>query len=143
MKNSFFINYFLILSNNTNKIDNRPAEITTAGQILYVILAFSFIIFLIYISGMFIKNKNMTLARSKNIEVVEKISIGVANVIAILRCGDEYFLVSITKEKTTLITKLDENSLDFTERKNANFGKLLSNIMNKDTEGKRGQQNEN
>ncbi len=115
------------------KIESEPAELNTAGSLLYATVSFIFVLILIYLAGMFLKNKNMTLAKSKNIEIVERISIGVGNVIAILKCGNEFFLVSITKEKTTLITKLDENSLDFDDKgQSTGFSDILNNFIKND-----------
>ncbi len=127
-------NLIIALNNETSNIENGPADFNQAGQLLYALVSFIFIIALIYIASMFLKNKNLTFVKSKNIEVVEKISIGVGNVIAILRCGENYFLVSITKEKTTLITQLDKDNLDFSnESKNTmDFSNVLSSFIKND-----------
>ncbi len=127
-------NLIIALNNGTSNIEKGPADFNQAGQLLYAIVSLFFIIVLIYIAAMFLKNKNLTFVKSKNIEVIEKISIGVGNVIAILRCGENYFLVSITKEKTTLITKLEKDDLDFSnDSKNTmDFSNVLSNFIKND-----------
>ncbi len=64
-------NLIIVLNNGTSNIDNRPADLNQAGQLLYAVVTFIIVIFLIYIAGMFFKNKNLTFVKSKNIEIIE------------------------------------------------------------------------
>ena len=102
---------------------------------LSIIYALIVILVLAYISIKFVsKTKGLSSANS-NIKVMESISIGYQSVIQLIKIGDKYILVGVSKEKITYLTEIDEQHLVFSKDDTAvdkiSFDKYLKNLLGK------------
>lgn len=72
----------------------------------------------------------MARGKSSNIKVVESASIGFNNSVCIIKTGDKYVLIGITKDKITYLTDLNADSLNF-ETDEFKRVSILDNYFNK------------
>ncbi len=94
--------------------ENGPPElVTTGGQLFYSIIIFAFVLFLAYYVTKVVSTKRMQVLNSKNMKILEMISLGVGVSMAIVEIGGRHLLVSISKERISLITELDKETLVF------------------------------
>lgn len=101
-------------------------------QLLSFILIFAFILILAYYFTKFLAGYKIKSMKKQNINVIETISIGNANIHIIKACG-EFFLISSSKEGIRFLTKVDgenivyNNSQSFT----GNLNNYLEKYKNK------------
>lgn len=122
--------------------DIRPPDaINAGGQLFYTFLIFILVLVLAYYLTKAVSKKRIQVLNTKNIKILELVSVGVGVSMGIIRVSDKYLLVSISKERVSLITELDENSLDFDEKGNPKydfsvyFKKLMNNNKGIDENG--------
>ncbi len=140
------LNFFAMKIQNLSFVlvaqeENGPPELLTAGgQLFYTFLIFIFILFLAYYVTKIVATKRMQVLNTKNIKILEMISLGVGVSLAIVEIGGKHLLVSISKDKVSLVTELDKETLVFNENGNLNynfseqFKKLLNKGKNNDDE---------
>lgn len=110
-----------------------PPDATIAGgQLFYTFLIFVFVLLLAYYLTKIVSKKRMQVLNTKNIKILEMVSVGVGVSLGIIRVSDKYLLVSISKERVSLITELEENSLAFDEKGNPkyDFSEYFKKLMN-------------
>ncbi len=94
-----------------SQVDEPPEVLTNGAQLFYNFLVFAFIIILAYYVTKVIAKKRLQVLNSKNINVLEVISVGVGVSLGIVKVGNKHMLVSISKEKVSLLTELDREDL--------------------------------
>ncbi len=116
-------------------INEYSNSLSSMGQLLYSIFVFILMIAFIFWASKFLRNKNLGFVKSQNLDIVDKISLGVGNSIAILRCGESYVLVSITKDRIEFLKDLNKDELTFVEKEvttqsgNLNFSTVFNNFL--------------
>ncbi len=122
--------YVLVAQNE----DGPPELLTVGGQLFYSFLIFVFVLALAYYLTKVISTKRMQVLNSKNIKVLEVVSLGVGVSMGIVQVGEKYLLVSMSKEKISLITELDSSTLVFNENGSFsyNFSEQFKKLLNKD-----------
>lgn len=90
-------------------------------RLLQVILATIFVALLAYYS---VKMMGLSRGRrgreNRNLSVVESIVVGAQSMVQLVRAGDKYLVVGVTKERVTLLAELDE--ADVIESEATGFG---------------------
>ena len=111
-------------------------------RLLQVFLATIFVALLAYYSL-----KMMGLARSRrmaggNLSLIESIAVGQQSMVQLIKVGDEFIVIGVTKENVSLLCTLDETQVTVPEvgnimPGNINFAKILGRFQeNKGSENK-------
>ncbi|MFV0519771.1 MAG: FliO/MopB family protein [Lachnospirales bacterium] len=138
---------FFLTSVNENSGYSSDLSSGTTFQLLYSIFVLILMLVCIYFAGKFLRNKNIGFVKSENLEIVDKLSLGIGNSLAILRCGESYSLISITKEKVTYLTELTKEELilvekeSLVENKNMSFTTVFNDFLKSKSQVK-GENNE-
>jgi len=77
---------------------------------LFVLFVFIGIVVLAYFSTKWIARARNAVSGG-NIKTVESVSVGVGANVCLVRVGGEYFLLGVTKERVSLITAIDPESI--------------------------------
>ena len=93
-----------------------------ALEILFFLLIFAAILFLAYITTKIVAKNSGIRAKSKYMEVVDRLDFGTNSQLLILRVGNESFLVSKTAKGVEFLTKLGSGSSDAEARLNDGGG---------------------
>ncbi|MDR1663301.1 MAG: flagellar biosynthetic protein FliO [Clostridiales bacterium] len=103
----------------------------TAGQFLYILLLVAFVAVLAYFSTKLLAMSRGGKFRStkRNLEVIESIGVGAQSVVQIVRAGEKFYLIGVTKESVSLLAELDAETLDIDERSGGLPEKAFSNIL--------------
>ncbi len=121
------LNGFLV----TNQVDGPPEVLTNGAQLFYNFLIFIFVIVLAYYLTKIVAKKRLQVLNSKNINLLEVISVGVGVSIGIIKVGNKHMLVSISKEKVNLLTELDSDDLVFDDVSSmSNFQEQFKKLLN-------------
>ncbi|MFV0440915.1 MAG: flagellar biosynthetic protein FliO [Lachnospirales bacterium] len=113
-------------------------------QLIKTIVVFILLIYAFYFLSKYLKKNNINLYgnKSNNLEIVDKLGIGIGCYIAIVKCGTRFFLVSITKEKINFLSEVNESDLNldnFLEDKKdgkTQFSTIYNNMIKKKNEDK-------
>ncbi len=133
------LNFFAMKIQNLSFVlvaqeENGPPELVTAGgQLFYSFLIFIFVLCLAYYLTKVVSVKRMQVLNTKNIKILEMVSLGVGVSLAIVEIGGKHLLVSISKDKVSLVTELDKDTLIFNEKGNSNynFSEQFKKLLNK------------
>lgn len=109
---------------------NTNSMLGTLGNVLIALLAFVLIIYLAYFATKKMgKRLSIKGVGTKNIKVIESVSIGQNKAIVIVEVGGKTLLLGVTQNEITLISELDNNKIEKSnEEKNAGgmeFSKAL------------------
>ena len=81
-------------------------------EILFFLIIFAVILFLAYVTTRIVAKKSGIRAKSKYMEVVDRLDFGSDKQLFILRAGDEYFLLSKSSKNLDVLTKININEPD-------------------------------
>lgn len=106
---------------------------TLASFIKLILLCICFVLILVaahYFTKWYSRT-GMVRNKTQNIQVLETYPLGAGKQICILKLGEKYVAVAVTKEHVTVITELQEEQLTFEELTagNANFGEVFGNMV--------------
>ena len=93
-------------------------------EILFFLFIFAAILFLAYITTKVMAKKSGIRAKSKYMEIVDKLDFGPDKQLYILRAGDEYYLISKSSKNVDFLTKVDITFDDDENDANLSGGKL-------------------
>ncbi len=100
-------------------------------QLLVAILMFAFVIFLCYYTTKFVARYQKNIMGKGNIEVLEAKRISNNKLIEIVRIGEEYFAIGVSKDNITMLTKVDKDTLlieTVEESKNDSFSQIFEKV---------------
>lgn len=118
---------------NTNSIFG------TIGSLFIAIVGFILIIYLAYFATKKMGRRlSIRGVGSKNIKILENISIGQNKSIAIIETAGKVLLIGITQNDITLICELDENMIDRNEDEKSSSGMEFSKAFKSALEQKFG-----
>ena len=104
-------------------------------RLITVFLLFLFVLGITYFTSRYIALFQKRRMGSGNIEIIEAARINQGTVLEIVKAGDKYLLISVSKDGARLITELDKDSL--TEGPNAGTmqnGSEFRDILSKASE---------
>lgn len=104
-------------------------------RIIIYLISFLAVIFLAYIFTKYLAKKSNSLNRSKNIKIVEGISIGNNSRILIVAVLDKFYIVYDNNSSLLLLDKLDKDELDiqfnnYKKEEDINLNYFLDRIKN-------------
>lgn len=107
--------------------------VATFFQFIFLIAIFVGIVYMAYFSTRWIARARNSISGT-NIKVIESAAVGQQGTVQIVRAGNEYFLIGVTKENISLISKIDEEGIDFSLNKaqaNVPFDKYYDKYVKK------------
>ncbi|MCL2188141.1 MAG: flagellar biosynthetic protein FliO [Defluviitaleaceae bacterium] len=106
--------------------------LASVGPFLYMLVVLLFIIalcwFILRLTGA-VKRRGTT---SGNLELKESIFVASQNMIQLVRAGDKYLVLGVSKERVTLLAELDEKQIKEAEETppmGVTFGKVLERFL--------------
>lgn len=101
-----------------------------------ILILFIGVLFAAYYVTRFIGRFQMGQTRQRNMQIVEAISVGQGKTIQLVKVGDRFILVGVTKDQITFLSEVDEEGLNLEQLKTSfeggqNFNRYLSQMMQK------------
>lgn len=103
------------------------------AQLFTVLLIFIFVLILTYLTTRFIGNYQKSQITKGNIQVIETYKITANKFIQVVKIGEKYMAIAISKENITMLTELSEENLILAEPDAMNqegFKELLERAKN-------------
>lgn len=106
---------------------NRIAETLTVLIIFAVVLAIT------YLVTRFVAGYQKTQMSQGNIQILETTRISQTKYLQLIRVGEKYVVIAVCKDNITMITTVEKEQLDFSQKRDENgktdFKEILSEIM--------------
>lgn len=106
-------------------------NVNSIVQFLVALLMLAIVVVLCYFTTKFVANYQKGVMGKGNIEVMEAKSLGSNKMIQIVRIGDEYFAIGVSKDNVSLISKVDKEALIYEEVQPSKIGSSFSQILDK------------
>lgn len=103
--------------------------IRSVAQLLTVFLVFILVLFLTYWTTRFAGNFQKQQMAGKNIRVMETVSVSNGKFLQIVKIGNRYFVIGVSKDNITYLCELKEEDLDFSSSQST--GDSFKNILEK------------
>lgn len=103
--------------------------IRSVAQLLTVFLIFILVLFLTYWTTRFAGNFQKQQMAGKNIQVMETVSVSNGKFLQIVKIGNRYFVIGVSKDNITYLCELKEEDLDFSSSQST--GDSFKNILEK------------
>ncbi|MCT4545398.1 MAG: flagellar biosynthetic protein FliO [Vallitalea sp.] len=106
-------------------------------QFIVLLILFILVLFGAYFSTKLFGKFQIKKGSSKNIHQLESISVGPQKFIQLIKIGEEFILIGVTKDKITFIKEIDKNNIDLNKYKKDNiqqvapFSKHLEKFLGK------------
>lgn len=115
--NVMFFEYILCENLNLNDVNsnNWSSTVEMLGQFFFLIIIFIIILILAFYSTKFIANAKIKSTKNNNMRIVESMGIGFQHTIQLLKVGNKYLVISVSKDKVEFIAEIDEKSIDINE----------------------------
>ncbi|MCL1884787.1 MAG: flagellar biosynthetic protein FliO [Defluviitaleaceae bacterium] len=123
-------NLIFLLSENRSSL--------AAGQFFNLLRFFGATLFVAllawYCTKLLVGSRARMGRKSGNLSVVESVNVGGQAVVQLVRVGDKFIAIGVTKERITLLTEVDKEHINEPEPVNLTsldtpFGKVLSRFM--------------
>ena len=120
--------------------NNWPDLFSGFGQFFFRVLLFIGILFLAYYTTKKLNKAKMG-SSGKNLCILESLSLGMNGSMQLVKVGERFVLIGVTKEKISFLTDVDANdvTIDKPRSVKAPFDKYFSSFFNKSD----GKDNEN
>jgi flagellar protein FliO/FliZ len=118
---------------------NWPSQLDSAGQFFSIFLMVAIVAVMAYLSFRLLSSsRGGRRGLSRNLQIIESIGVGIQTSLQIVRCGEKYLLIGVTKERVTMLAEIPKEQLTLTEGKNlladGAFDKVLKRFIKKDTD---------
>jgi len=140
--------FFSMLTTMTTE---RPTGSMFGGMLwsmLRFIAAIGFVSILAYYATKKMAGASISGRKSTNISVVESINLGGYATVKLVKAGEKYLVLGVTKERISFLSEIDseqivsQETIDFTKL-DTPFGKILSRfVKSQDTQGNDGENDE-
>jgi len=119
-------NYLNAIYNLNPVIENWPNLIGNIGQFLYVLLMVVIVCALAYYTTRLLGSAKFG-RRGRNLELIETLGVGTQTFIHIIKSGEKYVLIGVTRNQVTFLKELDADDLTFPDvAQTTGFESLLS-----------------
>lgn len=104
-------------------------------QLLATVLVFVLVLAVTYYATKWIAKSGFVQPYSKNIKVIETFKIAPNKYIQIVKLGDRYYSIGVTKDNITFLTSLEEEHLDLQQDvadvQNVSFKDVMSKVSSR------------
>ena len=135
----FLVQDIEVLATHADDLPFMGGTLSMLWQMTVLFGATIFVLLLAYYSIRLLGGaKNMR--RSSNLSVVEAVGVGFQNNVALVRAGEQYFLIGISRGRVSLIGEINAESIakeepgGFGQSQTLPFESYLRKIFKKDTE---------
>jgi len=103
------------------------------GQFFLLIIVFGVILFLAYIFTKWFASIKMGARNNSFLKLISSMPVGGGNSVQLIKVGEKYFLIGVSKENITCITEIDSNDIpsDDAEKPKFSFEKYFQECYNK------------
>ena len=109
------------------------------AQFFTVLLLFLFVAVLAYFSTRWMGKVQNGMTGNKNIQVVETMRLSNTKNIQIIRVGQKYIAIAVSKDTVTMLAELEETEIEVPKTGEVvpmeNFKEILKKLKNKNTDG--------
>ena len=111
-----------------------PALLTQVWNFIVLIIAFVAVVALAYFSLRLMGRAKNSRGFGGNIKVIEAAGLGFQNTVQLVKAGDKYFLIGVSRTGITFIGEIDESALNLNKptAPQVPFENVLSKFFNKE-----------
>ena len=109
------------------------SKVDSAAQFVTVLFAFVFVLAITLVGTRLVGNYQKRQSYSKNFESIEAYGLSNNKYLQLVRIGQRYFVLAVSKDNVTVVTEVEEKELELTEDgvSGGGFGGLLSKAKDK------------
>ncbi len=102
----------------------------STGQLIVVLVVFAGVLTATWFATKWISGYQRTGRAGSNIQLMESAPLAAGKYVQILRLGDRYVAVAVSKDNVTMLGDIDEDALTFPEKTegSASFKSILSGV---------------
>ena len=126
------LDYIICLQSQSGERD-WSSTLGMIGQFFLLIIVFGVILFLAYFSTKWIASARMGARNNSVLKLISSMPVGSGNSIQLIKVGEKYFLIGVSKENVTYITEVDNDDIpsDNIEKPKFSFEKYFRECYNK------------
>ena len=111
----------------------RTSKVDSAAQFVTVLFAFVFVLAITLVGTRLVGTYQKRQSYSKNFESIEAYGLSNNKYLQLVRIGQRYFVLAVSKDNVTVVTEVEEKELELTEdgAPGGGFGGLLSKAKDK------------
>lgn len=96
-------------------------------QLLGVVIIFGFILVITYFTTKWVGGFQKTQMKSGNLQVIETVRIANNNFLQVIKAGEKYLVIAVSKDKVTMLTELPAEQLkETTQGSQEDFQAILN-----------------
>lgn len=125
-------------------LDVAPTNtLSSTLQVIWVLLLFAIVLFGAYYTTKVLTRIQLKQHKNSNIKIVEAISVGPQKTLQLIKVGDEYVLIGVTKDQITFIKEISGEGIDLRRIEEMEqevpvpFSKYLDKVLKKKTSDKK------
>lgn len=115
-----------------------PSSAQSIAELLGMIVIFLLVVAACYATTRFVAGKQFLQKKAGNFEVIETHSIAQNRYLQLVRMGNKYVVISVSKDAVRYITELSEDEVCFVkkdgQKEQKNFKELFSSLQNRKRE---------
>lgn len=114
-------------------VGSTSSDIQMAGRLIVLVLIFIIVLALAYFAARLTGSyQSNVINKQSNIKIIEVFRISSNRTIEIIKIGEHYLAIAVSKDSITLLTELDENEVNEQEKtlEPIDFKKILDKIKN-------------
>ncbi|MCL2572977.1 MAG: flagellar biosynthetic protein FliO [Defluviitaleaceae bacterium] len=122
------------LAQGVTIVSTAPALLAQIWNMVVLIVAFAAVVALAYFSLRLMGRAKNSRGFGGNIKVIEAAGLGFQNTVQLIKAGNKYFLIGVSRTGITMIGEVDEESLNFSKPTTPQvpFENVLSKFFNKE-----------
>lgn len=112
--------YIICLQSQSGE-NNWSSTLGMIGQFFLLIIVFGVILFLAYFSTKWIASVRMGARKNNFLKLISSMPIGGGSSLQLVKAGERYFLIGVSKENVTYIAEIDSNDIPKEEAEKVKF----------------------
>ncbi|MBO5354308.1 MAG: flagellar biosynthetic protein FliO [Lachnospiraceae bacterium] len=106
-----------------------PTSTQSLVELLGLILIFAVVLVVCYFTTKFIAGRQVTQKRMGNFEVIETFPIAQNKYLQLIRVGNKYVVISVSKDSVTYITEVEESEVCKIQKSTVMSGKSFKEVL--------------
>ena len=100
------LNYIIYLQSQIDSESDWSSTFGMIGQFFLLIIVFGIILFLAYFCTKWIASVRMGARKNGFMKLISSMPVGGSNSVQLIRVGEKYFLIGVSKENITYLTEI-------------------------------------